>query len=318
MKLWKRFTTRVPIRHIARFEGVLGTSLELQILADTLERGRTAECAVLQEIDRLEGIFSAYRTDSELCRWQQSHASPESVSLELATVLQASELWRQRTENAFHPAVEALTRLWREGVERGTAPEADTLRQRVDEMRTPLWEVNVAPATACRWTRLPVTLNAIAKGYILDRACAIAVQQPGVQAALVNIGGDIRHLGVSPVPVHIADPFAAQENAVPISTVRLQNQGVATSGNYRRGFRIGERWHSHLLDPRTGYPVEVVVSASVVAESALLADVLTTAFSVMQPEESLRLADSLPAVATLLVSQSGEVHANTLWREYAA
>jgi len=163
-----------------------------------------------------------------------------------------------------------------------------------------------------------VTLNAIAKGYILDRVCVTAMQQPGVQAVLVNIGGDIRHLGVSPVPVHIADPFAPQENAVPISTVRLQNQGVATSGNYRRGFRIGERWYSHLLDPRTGYPVERVVSASVVAESALLADVLTTAFSVMQPEESLRLADSLPGVATLLVSQNGEIDANTLWHAYAA
>ena len=55
-----------------------------------------------------------------------------------------------------------------------------------------------------------------------------------------------------------------------------------------------------------------------VAESALLADVLTTAFSVMQPEESLRLADSLPGVATLLVSQNGEIDANTLWHAYAA
>ena len=318
MKVWKRWFTPAPVRHLARYERVLGTSLELQILADARETGRAAEQGVLREVDRLEDIFSAYRAGSELCRWQQTYGAAEPVSLELATVLHAAEFWRQRTDNAFHPAVEALTRLWRDGAEQGTEPCIDRLQQTVEAMRLPLWEVDLAQQTACRWTRLPVTLNAIAKGYILDRACAAAMQSPGVQAALVNIGGDICHIGKSPVPVHILDPFSPQDNAVPLDTVRLQNRGIATSGNYRRGFQIGERWYSHLLDPRTGLPVETVLSASAIAESALLADVLTTAFSVMQPEESLRLADSLPDVAALLVSQNREIHANARWRNRSA
>ena len=317
MNIWKRSLTRSGVRHIARYERVLGTSLELQIVADTLEMCRAAERVVLQEIDRLECIFSAYRPDSELRCWQRTYASREAVSQELATVLQAAEFWRQRTENAFHPAVEALTRLWREGAEQGTEPSACALQQTVEEMREPLWEVDGRHKTACRWTRLPVTLNAIAKGYILDRACITAIQQPRVRAVLVNIGGDIRHIGESPVSVHIADPFSPQDNAVPIATLRLQNRGVATSGNYRRGFQIGECRHSHLLDPRTGYPVETVVSASVIAERAMFADVFTTAFSVMQAEESLRMADSLPDVATLLVTRDRKCHANALWRQYS-
>ena len=116
------------------------------------------------------------------------------------------------------------------------------------------------------------------------------------EAALVNIGGDVRHAGEKPVPVAIADPFAPQDNAPPLATVQLGDQGIATSGGYRRGFQIGGRWHSHLLDPRTGCPAGEVVSASVITDSAERADVLATAFSVMRPDESLRLADSLPGV----------------------
>jgi thiamine biosynthesis lipoprotein len=317
LNFWKRVPTPPTVRHIARYERVLGTSLELQILADTRELCLAAETAVLQEIDRLERILSAYRADSELRCWQETQDSAQSVSPELATVLAAAEQWRQATDSAFHPAAEALTRLWREGAEQGIEPAPETLAQIVGQLRTPLWEADPERRTACRKTSLPVTLNAIAKGFILDCACDTAMRQPGVQATLVNIGGDIRHGGGKSVPVVIADPFAPEDNAVPLATVRIQNMGIATSGNYRRGFQIGERWYSHLLDPRTGYPTDAVVSASVIAESALLADVLTTAFSVMTLEESLRLADSLPRVGVLLVSRSREICSNALWRKHS-
>jgi len=151
---------------------------------------------------------------------------------------------------------------------------------------------------------LPRLGKARLKGLLADRS--------GDRAAA---SGDIRQLGGNGVPVGIADPFAPQENAPLLATVWLRDQGMATSGNYRRGFRMGERWRSHLLDPRTGYPVENVVSASVIASSAQLADVLTTAFSVLPPDESRRLADHLPGVGLLLVTRDGERYANGVWRQ---
>ncbi len=303
-------------RHLARYEGVLGTSLELQLLVGVPGDGRAAEGAVLAEVDRLERIFSAYRADSELRRWQGTHATAEAVSPELAAVLAAAEAWRRRTDNAFHPAVEALTRLWRAGEGHGEAPGEDSLARVVAELNGPLWDVDEARRTARRRTRLPVTLNAVAKGFIIDAACGTAMRQPGVRAALVNIGGDIRHAGERPVPVTVADPFAPQDNAPPLATVRLGNQGLATSGDYRRGFQIGPRWYSHLLDPRTGRPAGDVVSASVIADTAEIADVLATAFSVMQPDESLWLADSLPGVAALIVTRGQAVRSNKRWRKH--
>lgn len=304
------------VRHLARYERVLGTFLELQVLARTAAAGQAAEAAVLQEIDRLENIFSTYRAGSELCQWQETRDTAEAVSLELATVLRDAEFWRTHTGGAFHPAVEALTRQWHAGAERGVQPEAETLARIVSELHAPLWDVDMEQGTARRRTRLPVTLNAIAKGFIIDQACELALRQPGVQAALVNIGGDIRHAGEKPVPAAIADPFAPQDNAAPLATVRIQNQGLATSGNYHRGFQVDNRRYSHVIDPRTGHPAEEVVSASVTAGGAQVADVLATAFSVMRPDESLRLADGLPNVAVLIVTQAGTAWSSRRWKEH--
>ena len=313
---FRRRPATPDVRHLARYEGVLGTSLELQFLAGTPEEGQAAEAAVLAEIDRLESVFSAYRADSELRRWQDTRDIMGAVSPELAEVLAAAEAWRVRTGNTFQPAVEALTRLWREGAERGEVPGNEALGQVIARMRGPLWDVDEVRRTARRRTCLPVTLNAIAKGFIIDAACGTAMRQPGVGAALVNIGGDIRHVGERPVTAPVADPFSPHDNAPPLATVRLRNKGLATSGHYRRGFQIGPRWYSHLLDPQTGHPAGDVVSVSVIADTAETADVLATTFSVMGPDESLRLADSLPGVGVLLVTRERQVCSNALWRKH--
>jgi thiamine biosynthesis lipoprotein len=311
--LWERLVSGRPLRHVAHYEPVLGTSLELQLVAVSDEAARRGESAALAEIDRLEAIFSAYRPDSELCRWQSTHDLDVPVSPELAEVLEQSERWRVRTGGAFNPAVEAPTRVWREHAARGEPVTDAALAGLEEELAHPLWTVDRARSTARRLTRLPVTLNAIAKGFIIDAACATAAATEGVAQVLVNIGGDLRHRGARPLRVDIADPFAAAENAPPLDAVCILGQGLATSGSYRRGFRIGDRWHSHLIDPRTARPAERVVSASVVAPNAALADVLATAFSVLDPERSLALCETIPDVSCLLVTREGTRTASPGW-----
>jgi thiamine biosynthesis lipoprotein len=315
--LWHRLRSGGPRRHVAHYEPVLGTSLELQLVAESDEAAARGERAALDEIDRLEAVFSAYRPESELSRWQATHGVDLPVSPELAGLLEQSELWRARTGGAFDPGVEAATRLWREHASRDEPPADAALAELAERIAAPLWSVDRERSTARRLTRLPVTLNAIAKGFIIDAACARAAATEGVGQALVNIGGDLRHAGPRPLVVDIADPFADAENAPPLESIRILGQGLATSGNYRRGFRIRGEWHSHLIDPRTARPVERVVSASVVAPTAAVADVLATAFSVLDPAESLALADSLPDIACLLVTREGGRAASSAWGRLA-
>jgi len=167
-------------------------------------------------------------------------------------------------------------------------------------LRAPVWDE--APG----WRpEVPLNLNAFAKGFIVDRAAQEA-SACGALAVLVNLGGDLRHLGITDVPVNVMNPFAPYDNAAPLVRVSLHQQGLAMSGGSFRGFQVGPERFSHLLDPRTGYPVDQVVGATVQAATCADADVLATAFSVLRPAESLALSAQLPGVACLLVSQDGQ------------
>ncbi|RYG33688.1 FAD:protein FMN transferase, partial [bacterium] len=160
---------------VAHYEGVLGTAFEFQASGLSAGAVDVAERVALAEIDRLESIFSRYRQNSELARWEEN-CGP--VSSELREVLALAEGWRVRTADAFHPAVEALTRLWKEGT-----PDPFILRDTVEALRQPLW--TVGEREVVRHTGLPANLNAIAKGYIIDRACEAAGQVEGIDTVLV-------------------------------------------------------------------------------------------------------------------------------------
>ena len=271
-------------------EFVLGTSLELHLLAHDAESARRAESALLDEIDRLAAILDQRSGVSELTRWQTTFECDAVVSPELAEVLELANVWRATTHGAFHPAAIA---------------DASAA-----ELASPLWTVDQSRGVARRVSTLPVSLDAIAKGYIVSRAAARAYDRDGVSEVLLNIGGDIQHFGASHVMVGVADPRADAENAEPLALVCLRNEALATSGGYRRG--------SHIIDSRSGAAASKVASASVIAPDCDTADALSTAFSVLEPAESVALAESLPGVGCLIVDDRGGISTSSEWNNHAS
>jgi FAD:protein FMN transferase len=325
-ELLRRWARRSRVaRYAFHYEQVLGTSLELQVVAAHADVARRVESALLAEVDRLARILSGYSRESELSRWQATQGVPVAVSPELTDVLESSETWRARTRGAFNPAVVSLVELLRDATPHGdgdaTSDDANRLRavhERLRELSETPWSVDRACGTACRLTPLPVSLDAIAKGYIVERISALASATDGVTQVLVNIGGDLRHHGARSVAVGVADPRASAENAEPIAVVSVRDEALATSGGYRRGFVANGRRVSHIIDPRTGRPAERIASASVIARDCTTADALSTAFSVMEPHESVALADTLPDVGCLLVESDGTITTNAAWDARAA
>jgi FAD:protein FMN transferase len=307
-------------RHVAFYENVLGTSFELQVVAADRRAATLAESAVLDEVDRLALILSGYRATSELARWLATPEGDIAVSPELEEVLEAAERWRVRTAGAFNPAAVSLVGLLRDAPAASGpgAPETDAVRELIDRLNQPLWMVDRRCRTARRLTRLTVSLDALAKGYIVERAAARALDVAGVSQVLVNVGGDLRHHGARAVTVAITDPHAPADNADPLAIVRLRDEALATSGGYHRGFVANGRRVSHILDPRTGRPAERIASASVIAPDCATADALSTAFSVMLPRESVALADALPGVGCLIVENDRTVTTSSLWSTRAA
>jgi FAD:protein FMN transferase len=288
------------------YENVLGTSLELKFAAASEAQAREAEAAALGEIDREAKILSSWDTNSEFSRWARTRGVPVRVSPELFEVLGMYDQWRERTGGALDASAEAVIRVWKDAADRQRVPAQADLDAAVEAVRQAHWRLDAANRTATHLSGTPLVLASFTKSYILSRAAGAGMKTSGVRSAVVNIGGDLVVRGALTEPVDIADPKADAENDPPIAELMIHNRAVATSGDYRRGFEIGGRHYSHIIDPRTGMPADDVISSTVVAPDAAEAGALATAFSVMKPDESRKLAQSIPGVEYLLVKKNGD------------
>lgn len=287
-------------------ENVLGTSLELKFSAASEGKARQAEAAALGEIDREAKILSSWDADSEVSRWTRTRSVPVHVSPELFEVLGMYDQWRERTGGALDASAEAVIRTWKAASELRRLPTRDELDAAVLAVRQTHWRLDAAHQTATHLSDTPLVLASFTKSYILSRAADAAMRTGGVSSAVVNIGGDLTVRGAITERVDITDPMADGEDDQPMVEIAIHNRAVATSGDYRRGFEINGKHYSHIVDPRTGMPADDVISSTVVAPDAAEAGALATAFSVMKPAESQKVAQSMPGVEYLLVMKNGE------------
>lgn len=301
-------------RHRFNHENVLGTSLEIQVEAATREAAQAAEARVLREIDRLDQIFSTYRSDSELARWMAGDGKPTRLSPELGDVLNCAEWWRMNSQGAFDARVETLTRLWFQCERESRAPLVAEIQNARERTRQPAWRASEQPGMFQWLGHEKLTLNAVAKGWIVERATEAAWRpEQGVSDVLVNLGGDLCHRGSGRLRLGLSQAGSASEAAPIAQSISIENASVATSGNAFRGFRINDRWYSHIIDPRDGWPVERVISASVIAPRGADADALATICNVLEPAESLKLVESIPGAACRVETRDGAVFQSARW-----
>ena len=128
--------------HVFRHENVMGTSLELRVLAESEAAARWAEGRVLGEIDRLSKLFSGYDPSSEFSRWMATSGVPTPVSPELFQLLQASDDWRGRSFGAFDPRVEALSKLWTRTASLDRTPTEAERLEALALMSLPAWKLD--------------------------------------------------------------------------------------------------------------------------------------------------------------------------------
>jgi thiamine biosynthesis lipoprotein ApbE len=304
----------LPPWYVGHFENVLGTSMELKLRAASEADADAAEQAAMAEIKRLNGILSGYDASSEFSRWAKTRDEAVRVSGELMEVLSLWDVWQSRTGGALSPAAEAIARVWKRAEAAGTMPREVELGAAVRAARETQWTLDPKSGLATRLAETPLMLNSFTKSYIVERAAEAALRTPGVTGAVVNIGGDLVVRGDASDAVSVADPRSDSENSNPIALLNVRDRAVATSGSYRRGFDIGGRRYSHIVDPRTGQTADQIISATVVSPNAVAAGALATAFCVLTPEESRQLAASVGGVDYLLVRNDGVQIASAGWR----
>lgn len=308
MKLDRLLPTRRRVL-VGVHEPVLGTVLQTRIEAPH-RIARAAEAALVDEIERLENDCSIYRENSRYRRWRVDDTTP--LTPELADLLRASLRWQSDTNGIYNPAVGVLTDRWTRAEVDGRTPTDEELRALAESIRTPRYVERSPGVFSHVGDCASLRVHAFAKGFIVDRATTAVANRFGVHSIVVNAGGDLVHRGRGFVDVGIENPHRPYDNEPPLATVRIANAGLATSGASRRGFSVGGRWFSHVIDPRTGMPVDAVVSASVVAQDAATADAVATVLSVLPPSEGLAQAERFGAAA-MVVAKDGTTAQNQRW-----
>lgn len=296
-------------------ENVLGTSLELRINSPSEVVAERAEGLVLSELDRLSHIFSTYDSTSEFSELlRRPVGQTVAVSAELFEVLKRSDDWQQISNGAFNPAAELLSREWRSSEQAGTLPTSARLAKLSQQISEPHWKLNATGFNVIRKSDFPLSLNAIAKGAILDFAAAyLLATSPEVSGVMINIGGDILVVGDMHTDVSIANPHTDVIGGRALQTLPLYRRAVATSGSSERFYEIHGQRYSHLIDARTGQTVAHSASATVIAEDAATADAVATIVGVLPITEGLALVNELPGVDCLLVSANGVVSTSSAW-----
>ncbi len=294
-------------------ENILGTSLSIKVVATPAEAEK-AEAAVLAEIARNSKILSTYDPRSEVSLWLKTSHQPIKISPELFTVLNLFDQWKSRSNGALDASAEVISRLWKTTAKQNRVPTAEEISSALFEIKQSHWQLDANSQTATHLSNAPLILNSFVKSYIINRATDAAFSAAKIKAVVVNIGGDLVVRGALTEAVDIADPLSDAENSDAMTRLLIGNKAVATSGNYRRGIKIGNEWFSHIVDPRTGVPVNQIISATVVAPNATDAGALATAFSVLTPNESLAFAATLPEVECLLITKDGTKISTAGWK----
>lgn len=272
------------IHGFARTRLLMGTTLSIETRAAI-----TTDAAIEAAFDcvaALERSLSDWDDASELARLSNAGGAWVGLSEPLATVLARAAAWRDASSGAFDPCLGALTRLARTDA---LPSGGDALAEIVRTAGAGALELDGARARLPRvGTRLD--LGAIGKGFALDRAAA-ELERRGVHSALLDFGGQLLALDAPPGEpgwrASVRDP-AHPETTLPLPP--LARVSVACTADYERGRVVDGRRVSHVLDPRTGRPIEGVLGALVLHANATDADALSTTLFVLGAEAGERFA----------------------------
>lgn len=256
------------------------------------------------EEDRLENILNRYRPDATVSRLNRMEPGiPMTVEPELIEMLNLSRKVFDLTGGAFDPTVGPLILLWKEAGKTGKLPADAKIAAVKAEVGFDAVEIGTDTVTLKR--KVYIDLGGIAKGYIVDKLVSL-LQARGVERGIVNAGGDLRVYGTRAggFKIGITDP----ENKAALKAVKVVEKGaVVTSGSYEQFSMIEGRRYSHIIDPRTGRPVENDSdSVSIYAAEAGIADGLATGVFVMGFEAGRDLIKQLPDIGCYLIRTGGE------------
>jgi thiamine biosynthesis lipoprotein len=286
------------VQVIKDVQDALGTFVTITIIHPDVNEAVSALRAGFDEIYRIHHLMNPHQQSSEVGILNRE-GYYEGVSGDTRHVIQRASSFSELLEGAFDITVLPLLELWEENVSKSKIPTDAEISERLElvNYRNILIEdKNIS----FRKRGMGITLAGIAKGYAVDKAIE-ALVQCNIRHALVNAGGDIRVIGGKgeniPWRIAIRDP---RYKTRIVTAVELYDQAIATSGTYRRSF-------DDIINPKVGRPAQGVLSSTVIAKTAMDADMLATCMFILGAEKGIELIGKLDGVKAFVIKNDGSI-----------
>lgn len=257
-----------------------------------------------------ENLLSRTKEGSDIYRINHAEGLPVSVSDETILLLETALQYAALTDGKIDPAIGAVSQLWdfhAESVQR--PPEEFSVREALSHVDYHCIQVSENTVSLSDPGAV-LDLGFLAKGYIADKIKEY-LQNEGVTSAIINLGGNVLTLGSkpdnTPFTIGIQQPFS--DAGVTALTIPIRNGSVVSSGIYERYFEYDGKLFHHILDTSTGYPIENdLLSVTVLSESSLTGDALSTACFIMGYKDAATYIDTLADIEAIFITSDGKIH----------
>ena len=289
---------------------MLGSPFEMTVVAkDTIQGNIYIDMAVA-EVKRIENLISDWIPTTQISQVSKnSGIQPVKVDKEVYDLVERAIKVSQLTSGAFDISYASMDKIWKFDGSMKEMPTPEAIKQSVARIGYQKIVLDAKAQTIfLKEKGMKLGLGGIGQGYIADKIKDLLLSK-GCISGIVNVSGDINAWGYQttgkPWTVAIVNPM--NKNKV-FATFPLENSSVETSGSYEKFVVFDGKRYSHIIDPRTGYPAQGVVSVSVFAKQTEIADALATGIFVLGVDVGLNLVNQLKGIGCIIVDDKGEIH----------
>lgn len=287
----------------------MGSRFDITVVAnDSVQANNYIDIAVA-EITRIEKLISSWDEKSQTSEINRNAGvKPVQVDKELFDLIERAIGISKLTDGAFDISYASMDRIWKFDGSMTKMPSAEDIKASVSRVGFKNIVLNKEQHTVfLKLEGMKIGFGAIGKGYAADKAKELLISK-GVTSGIINASGDMNTWGKQPNgkewKVAITNPM--DKNKV-FALLPITNGAVVTSGNYEKYVNFNGQRYAHIIDPRTGYPATGIISVTVFAPKAELADALATSVFVMGKEAGLDRINQLPKIECIIIDDKGHI-----------
>ena len=288
---------------------LMGSRFDITVVAnDSIQANKYIDTAVT-EISRIENLISSWDDNSQTSEINRNAGiKPVKVDKELFDLIERAIGISKLTDGAFDISYASMDKIWKFDGSMTKMPSKEEIIASVEKVGYQNIVLDKMDSTVfLKLEGMKIGFGAIGKGYAADKAKSLLISK-GVPSGIINASGDMNTWGKQPNgnewKVAITNPM--DKNKV-FALLPITNGAVVTSGNYEKYVNFNDKRYTHIIDPRTGYPSSGIISVTVFAPKAELADALATSVFVMGKEAGLDRINQLPKIECIIIDDKGKI-----------